>query len=1329
MRNFLFRPVFFFLLLFSNNILHAQYNPAEPDTSFGMGTLNGAVYSIAVQSDGKIIAGGGIFTRYEKDTVSNIVRLNPDGTLDKTFNVGSGASGLVRKIVIQSDGKILVAGAFSSFNGVLKNRIVRLNSDGSFDNTFSIGTGFNNEVHAMICQADGKILVGGAFSAYNGTTKSQIVRLNNNGSIDNTFNTGTGFNNPVYSLDVQSDGKILAGGYFTSFNGVTTNNLVRLNQDGSLDNSFLIGTGANSNVASIVCQADGKILLGGGFTSFNGTASNFVVRLNSDGTIDSQFNTGYGANNAVISIALQTDGKILVSGLFNTFGNVQAIGVVRLNSDGTIDNSFALQTLGSGTLDYYGVISSQPDGKILVGGNFVMYNKCTANKLLRLNSNGTIDNTFKKGNGANDWIKAIAYLPDGKVLVGGQFVSFNGVIKNGIACLNSDGTISNSFNTGTGANASVYSLILQPDGKIIVGGQFTTFNGVANKRGILRLNSDGSIDNTFNAGTGADDVVLTLALQSDGKILVGGLFTSFNGAAKNRLVRLNSDGSVDNTFAIGSGANNSIETILQQSDGKIIIGGAFTTFNGQAKNYIVRLNVGGSIDNSFNMGTGFNNSVYSIAQQPNDEKILIGGSFSLYNALPSNGIVRLNIDGSMDKSFQVDNGVSTMVLTIALQTDGQILLGGGVTKGMVRLKPDGSVDLGFNIGTGFQNWVGKIYCQPDGKILAGGNFAIYNDVAFNNIIRLKGNPYYLNTIQGKIYSESNNDCILQNSETRLSSRLVKALPGPYYGSSDRYGNYIVKVDSGIANYTLSRQYNFIDTKFLLNQCTFSHNVSLKGASKDTCCFNFADSIKQIPLLNISVQNSRMRRCFRGNTYVSYCNYGTLSATNTQVKVIYPSYVVPISSVPMWTSKQDSILIYDIGTLTVNSCRTITITDSVVCGIESIRGLTQCIKATISSSSVVVSEDPSWDKSSMKVTVSCNNGNAVFTIKNAGSGNMIGSHEYRVLVNDTLIFTGNFQLNSGESFTVTYPAGGQTIRLEADQHPLHPGKSRPRATVEDCGTATSGTNVHGLVTTAPQDDLDEETAITCNQIRDSYDPNNKQVIPMGIGANKRISPGEELEYTIRFQNTGTDTAYTVKVVDTLDVNLDAASFTQGTSSHPYTLNVSGKEKAVLTFNFYNINLPDSATNKLACQGLVSFRVTVPQGTPIGTIIENKAHIFFDYNSAIITNETMHTVDNTVYSDLSKGSAAQVGQVVSGIKNKFSELVKIYPNPSSGIITVEIPGQDENSEIKIYSTIGVLQRSVVLSSAKQQINLEGLNQGMYIYEIWQGERKATGMLQVK
>ncbi len=202
--------------------------------------------------------------------------------IDPSFNIGTGVTGFntsVHSIALQPDGKILAGGDFTTFNDTTQNRLVRLNSDGALDASFDLGTGFDSQVRSITLQPDGKILVGGFFTAFNGTTQNRIARLNSDGTLDTSFNIGTGFNGPVHSIALQPDGKILAGGGFTSYNGQTQNKLVRLNSDGTLDTSLDLGTGFSYGVISIALQPDGKILVGGLFTKYNGTTQSRIARL------------------------------------------------------------------------------------------------------------------------------------------------------------------------------------------------------------------------------------------------------------------------------------------------------------------------------------------------------------------------------------------------------------------------------------------------------------------------------------------------------------------------------------------------------------------------------------------------------------------------------------------------------------------------------------------------------------------------------------------------------------------------------------------------------------------------------------------------------------------------------------------------------------------------------------------------------------------------------------------------------------------------------------------------------------------------------------------
>ena len=174
-----------------------------------------------------------------------------------------------------------MGGFFTSYNGITGNYIARLHSNGSFDTGFNIGgTGANNDIRNILIQSDGKILIGGTFTGYNGISANRVARLNSNGSLDTGFNVGgTGANNQIITLSLQTDGKILIGGVFTGYNGVSANKFARLNSNGSLDTGFVTTVGASSTVNTITLQPDGKILIGGAFTGYNSVVTNYIARV------------------------------------------------------------------------------------------------------------------------------------------------------------------------------------------------------------------------------------------------------------------------------------------------------------------------------------------------------------------------------------------------------------------------------------------------------------------------------------------------------------------------------------------------------------------------------------------------------------------------------------------------------------------------------------------------------------------------------------------------------------------------------------------------------------------------------------------------------------------------------------------------------------------------------------------------------------------------------------------------------------------------------------------------------------------------------------------
>ncbi|MEX2579246.1 MAG: cadherin-like beta sandwich domain-containing protein, partial [Verrucomicrobiales bacterium] len=356
------------------------------------------------------------------------------------------------------------------------------------------------------------------------------ARAQTAGQLDAGFDPGTGANSSVRSVAVQADGKVLIGGEFTSFDGVARNRIARLNADGSLDAGFDPGDGAGGSVVlAVAVQADGKVLVGGEFTSFDGVARNRIARLNADGSLDAGFDPGDGAGGTVRAVAVQADGKVLVGGV---------IGIVRLNADGSLDTGFAP---GDGPGGQVHAVAVQADGKVLIGGAFTHFDGTSRFRIARLNSDGSLDTDFVPdpgvGSGAETTVYSVAVQADGKILVGGWFTSYDGVPSNRIARLNVDGSLDTGFDPGDGASSAVYSVAVQADDKVLVGGQFTSFDGVARNR-IARLNADGSLDAGFDPGDGAGGTVRAVAVQADGKVLVGGQFSTFDGVPSGGIARL-----------------------------------------------------------------------------------------------------------------------------------------------------------------------------------------------------------------------------------------------------------------------------------------------------------------------------------------------------------------------------------------------------------------------------------------------------------------------------------------------------------------------------------------------------------------------------------------------------------------------------------------------------------------------------------------------------------------------------------------------------------------------------------------------------------------------
>jgi uncharacterized delta-60 repeat protein/uncharacterized repeat protein (TIGR01451 family) len=364
--------------------------PGGADPTF-YAAFNAAVNAVGLQPNGAIVAGGA-FTFANSVTRNRLARLNPDGTLDYTFAANPGqANDVVRALALQSDGRILIGGDFTTYDGSSRNRFARVNLDGSLDWQFDPGSGLDHSAYAVVetftdtNHTVRKILVGGSFTLANGVPRLYLAQFNDDGSVDAGFTADTGaggIDGPVWAIAVQPDRKIIIGGDFLTINGVAHNHIARLNADGSLDYGFNNpGSGANDSVRALTLQLDGRILVGGLFTNFNGTVQKSIARLNADGSLDPTFNGGAGTDGAVYAIALQPDTRILLGGAFSRCGGVTRNGLTRLNPDGSVDTTI---NFGAGCNNFVASLVLQTNDAVVLGGGFTTYDNTPAPYLTRV---------------------------------------------------------------------------------------------------------------------------------------------------------------------------------------------------------------------------------------------------------------------------------------------------------------------------------------------------------------------------------------------------------------------------------------------------------------------------------------------------------------------------------------------------------------------------------------------------------------------------------------------------------------------------------------------------------------------------------------------------------------------------------------------------------------------------------------------------------------------------------------------------------------------------------------------------------------------------------
>ncbi len=759
---------------------------------------------VAKLPDGRKLVGGSIRNISGGET-SFIARLLPDGSFDPTF--AGQADAPVLGIFPLSNGKILISGDFLQYAGVSRRRIARLNEDGSLDMSFtpSFGSDF---VEILVVQGDEKIIIRRVVQV-GGNPSNRLVRLLPDGTVDSTFDGGSGFpaGAPTKGV-VQPDGKILLIGSFNMYNGADRQGIVRVNSDGSNDTSFVpISSSAGSiTYFDIALNSDGRIYIVG-----DSVMSDLTV-LNSDGTKYSGFppNSVEASGGRIYSVALQGN-KVIVGGDFDRFviDGVSATGLyglARFNPDGTIDRSFVGSTGSSGD-GRVEVISEDEGQMFLLAGDFSSLNSESRGGIGRVTIDGSSDPAFQGFLGSPSFIYATHVFADGRVLVGGDFSAINGVFSANAAMLTPGGLVDPTFIVDSQVNSRISVIAVQPDGKILLGGYADTFGTL--RKGIWRIHPNGTLDNSFDARLDSATSLNAIAIEPDGKILIGGNFTRVNGVERRCLARLNSNGSLDASYDARIGALR-ITSILRKPDGKVLIAGAsFTSINGTPVGHIAQLNSDGSHSTEFNTGTGANSDIWAISIRA-DGRIYAAGSFTSFDQGSYHKVVRLNANGSVDPSFR-SNFFSFTAYSLAELSNGKVLVGGSLAssvnaaprRGIVRLLDNGRVDFSFEVSdvrVGTSS--GEVYgLRPlsNGNVLVNGQFSSINGTARSGIARLGS---FAKPTRGSfdfdgdgisdlsVYRPSTGNWIMRRSQVTALLSIANGLSTDIPAPGDYHGDYL-----------------------------------------------------------------------------------------------------------------------------------------------------------------------------------------------------------------------------------------------------------------------------------------------------------------------------------------------------------------------------------------------------------------------------------------------------------------------------------------------------------------------------------------------------------
>lgn len=938
--------------------------------------------------------------------------------------------------------------------------------------------------------------------------------------------------------------------------------------------------------------------------------------------------------------------------------------------------------------------------------------------------------------------------------------------------LNSEGIIEWQKTIGGNSYDRINKVIQTADNGYVIGGSSSSelsgdrtivHDGVGADCWFLKLDKNGNIQWQKVYAGSDNDYMYDFAPTKDGGYIIGARSSSDSSVNKTQnsrgtydywVIKVDSVGIMQWQKTLGGSDIDLLSKISQTLDGGYIVAGSSRsdslgdkTMNNEdlvfSTNdfWVIKLDGSGNIQWQKDIGSGSRED-----DMLNDMVLTKDSCFILVGASTKNHIVKINSNGNILWKKNINSQYFYNLTSISPTYDNGYIIGGWSFAGIGGDKTEASrgvedywiikFDSAWNIqwdktigGSREDNLRKIIQLRDKDYLLIGNSKSNISGEKTSNIYSIGDDLWIIklrvasgaSLIKGSVFKQSNTDCIQDYNEKGIPNVIVKTEPYSIFNITNEQGSYSLLVDTGI--YKIKQIIPAVLKPFLQQTvCPTQsyHTVLFSQYGQDTSEINFANYERQCAYLQVELAQSRMRRCFDNGATIKYCNIGNVDTTNVQVVIQLPEYITFVSaSNPNYTINGKKIT-FNIGNLRANECGTINLVTKVDC-VEGITGLTQCMSAYILPRNKCVDQIQSdyalWDKSEVNVEGRCTGNTARFVIKNIGQNNMTDSSIYRIYKDAVQALNKKFKLTAGDSLVLNVTATGHTYRLEADQTAHYPSASQPSVTIENCGTGVAS---RGFVNQQAQDKADVAAEKICLEIRDSYDPNDKQVFPSGVGVDKKVPHKVPLDFLIRFQNTGTDTAYKVVITDTLNQNLDLATLEFGASSHPYKVEFTGSGRPILKFTFDKINLVDSFTNEPKSHGFVSFKVTPYDSIPNGTLVKNNADIYFDFNLPIKTNTTQVSIDDRLPTGATLNLVTSVKQ-----NNTIYEAIHVYPNPFTQTTNFEFVYNTKANQLIVYDVNGelVVQENIA-GKTTFQLQRTNLPNGMYFYNIQNKDGEIIG-----